>query len=196
MRSKLKLLCGALALALLLTACSSGAGSAGSTDAASPADSTSPVDSTGSAGPEEPGESEDSSGQEQEEIEDWRAEQKIVVNGETYQFLLRALCLEEGDPLTARLDSDVLLTNTAVILGTSDYGGMFNGQEMTVPSQNIVIDLNGHTLTAEKGCAVFEVQAGYTLTIVDNSADKTGKLAADGEPVIVEDGGAYNPLSD
>lgn len=190
MKMKLKLLCGALMLALALTACSGGAGSAGSADAASPADSTGPADSA------EPGESEDPSGDEQGEIEDWRAEQKIVVNGETYQFLLRALCFEEGDPLTARLDSDVTLTDCAVILGTSDYGGMFNGQEMTIPSQNIVIDLNGHTLTAEKGCAVFEVQAGYTLTIVDNSADKTGKLAADGEPVIVEDGGVYNPLSD
>ncbi len=190
MKMKLKLLCGVLVLALLLTACSGGAGSAGSTAPAAPADSTSPSDSTGPAEPE------DSSDQEQEEIEDWRAEQKITVNGETYQFLLRALCFEEGDPLTARLDSDVQLTDTAVILGTSDYGGMFNGMEMTVPSHNIVIDLNGHTLTAEKGCAVFEVQAGYTLTVVDNSEAKTGRLVADGEPVIVEDGGIYTPLSD
>lgn len=127
-------------------------------------------------------------------IEEWRAEQKIVVNGNTYQFLAKALFSEEGDPLAVRLDSDVLLTDTAVILGTSDYGGMFNGQEMTIPSHNIVLDLNGHTLTAEKGCAVFEVQADYTLTVVDNSEAKTGKLSADGEAVIVEEGGTYIPL--
>lgn len=126
-------------------------------------------------------------------IEEWRAEQKIVVNGNTYQFLAKALMSEEGDPLTVRLDSDVQLTDTAVILGTSDYGGMFP-QAMTVPSQNIVLDLNGHTLTAEKGRAVFEVQEGYTLTVVDNSESKGGQLAADGEAVIVEDGGAYTPL--
>lgn len=127
-------------------------------------------------------------------IEEWRAEQKIAVNGNTYQFLAKALFSEEGDPLTVRLDSDVLLTDTAVILGTSDYGGMFNGQEMTIPSHNIVLDLNGHTLTAEKGCAVFEIQADYTLTVVDNSEAKTGKLSADGEAVIVEEGGTYIPL--
>ncbi len=127
-------------------------------------------------------------------IEEWRAEQKIVVNGNTYQFLAKALFSEEGDPLAVRLDSDVLLADTAVILGTSDYGGMFNGQEMTIPSHNIVLDLNGHTLTAEKGCAVFEVQADYTLTVVDNSEAKTGKLSADGEAVIVEEGGTYIPL--
>lgn len=126
-------------------------------------------------------------------IEEWRAEQKIVVNGNTYQFLAKAMMSEEGDPLTVRLDSDVLLTDTAVILGTSDYGGLFNGMEMTIPSHNIVLDLNGHTLTAEKGCAVFEVQADYTLTVVDNSEAKTGRLSADGEAVIVEEGGAYIP---
>lgn len=127
-------------------------------------------------------------------IEEWRAEQKIVINGNTYQFLFKAMMSEEGDPLTVRLDSDVKLTDTALILGTSDYGGMFNGMEMTIPSHNIVLDLNGHTLTAEKGCAVFEVQADYTLTVVDNSEAKTGKLSADGEAVIVEEGGTYIPL--
>lgn len=93
-----------------------------------------------------------------------------------------------------RLESDVQLTDTAVILGASDYGGLFNGQEVTIPSHNIVLDLNGYTLTAEKGCAVFEVQEGYSLTIEDSSAAKTGKLAADGEAAIVEKGGTYIPL--
>ena len=129
-------------------------------------------------------------------IEEWRAEQQIVVNGNTYQFLAKAMMSEEGDPLTVRLDSDVQLTSTAVILGTSDYDGLFNGMEMTIPSRSIVLDLNGHTLAAEKGCAVFEIQEGYTLTVVDNSQDKGGSLSADGEAVIVEEGGTYIPLSD
>lgn len=173
MKKKLLALCVILTLSLSLAACGGG-------------DSKTPAPAASSAG----------SSYQEPEVEDWRAEQKIVVNGNTYQFLLKAMASEEGDPLTVRLDSDVQLTNTAVVLGTSDYGGMFNGQEMTIPSRNIVLDLNGHTLAAEKGCAVFEIQEGYTLTVVDNSADKGGKLSADGEAVIVEDGGTYVPLSD
>ncbi len=184
MKKKLLFLCAALVLALALTACSSSGGGANS------------APPTGSASSEGSSSAPEGSSDQQEEIEDWRAEQKIVVNGNTYQLLLKAISSEEGDPLTVRLDSDVRLTNTAVILGTSDYGGMFNGMEMTVPSRNIVLDLNGHTLAAEEGCAVFEVQDGYTLTVVDNSEGKGGKLAADGEAVIVEDGGTYVPLSD
>lgn len=185
MKKKLLALCAilALSLALVLAACSKSGGAANSTPSASSAD---PVNSASSAG----------SSSQQGEIEDWRAEQKIVVNGNTYQFLAKAMFSEEGDPLTVRLDSDVQLTDTAVILGTSDYGGMFGGQEMTIPSRSIILDLNGHTLAAEKGCAVFEVQEGYTLTVVDNSESMGGKLSADGEAVIVEDGGAYIPLSD
>lgn len=180
MKKKLLTLCAILALTLSLAACGGG-------DSQTPAPAAGSAPAASSAG---------SSSQETDDIEDWRAEQKITVNGNTYQFLLKAMTSEEGDPLTVRLDSDVQLTSTAVILGTSDYGGMFNGMEMTIPSRNIVLDLNGHTLAAEKGCAVFEVQEGYTLTVVDNSQDKGGKLSADGEAVIVEDGGAYVPLAD
>lgn len=183
MKKKLSLLCAVLALALVFAACSNNSGGASSTPSAGSADSANSASSSGSSS-------------QQDEIEDWRAEQKITVNGNTYQFLLKAMTSEEGDPLTVRLDSDVQLTNTAVILGTSDYGGMFNGMEMTIPSRSIVLDLNGHTLAAEKGCAVFEIQEGYTLTVVDNSQDKGGSLSADGEAVIVEDGGTYIPLSD
>lgn len=167
----------AAALALSLAACGS----------KQPAASSNP----------DPAQSQPSESQSQQpdaSIEEWRAEQKITVNGNTYQYLAKAMMSEEGDPLIVRLDSDVRLTDTAVILGTSDYGGVFNGMEMTIPSHNIVLDLNGYTLSAEAGCAVFEVQEGYTLTVEDNSEAKTGKLAADGEAVIVEDGGTYNPL--
>ena len=180
----------AAALTLGLVACG---GKPAASSAPEPAQSQ-PSQSQPSASQSQP---EDGSTEEQQpdaSIEEWRAEQRIVVNGNTYQFLAKAMMSEEGDPLTVRLDSDVLLTDTAVILGTSDYGGLFNGMEMTIPSHNIVLDLNGHTLTAEKGCAVFEVQADYTLTVVDNSEAKTGKLSADGEAVIVEEGGAYIPL--
>lgn len=177
MNKKLLTLCAILALTLALAAC-------GGSKTPAPAASSTPAASSAGSSYQEP------------EIEDWRAEQKITVNGNTYQFLLKAMTSEEGDPLTVRLDSDVQLTSTAVILGTSDYDGLFNGMEMTIPSRSIVLDLNGHTLAAEKGCAVFEIQEGYTLTVVDNSADKGGRLSADGEAVIVEDGGTYVPLSD
>lgn len=181
MKKKLSLLCAVLALALVFAACSN--------------NNSGGASSTPSAGSADPADSASSSGQ-QDEIEDWRAEQKITVNGNTYQYLAKAMMSEEGDPLTVRLDSDVQLTDTAVILGTSDYDGLFNGMEMTIPSRSIVLDLNGHTLAAEKGCAVFEIQEGYTLTVVDNSQDKGGSLSADGEAVIVEEGGTYIPLSD
>ena len=174
---KLSLLWVLLALVLALTACSKGGAE--------------PEDSAGIAAAGE------DDGQQEDQIEEWRAEQKIVVNGETYQFLLRAiLSQEEDEPVTVRLDSDVQLTNTAVVLGTSDYGGMMGGNEVTVPSHDITLDLNGHTLTAEKGCAVFQVQDGYTLTVVDSSEAKGGRLSADGEAVVVEDGGTYVPLAD
>lgn len=179
MKKKLLTLCAILALTLSLAACGGG-------------DSKTPAPAAGST----PAASSAGSSFQEPEIEEWRAEQKITVNGNTYQFLLKAMTSEEGDPLTVRLDSDVQLTNTAVILGTSDYGGMFNGMEMTIPSRSIVLDLNGHTLSAEKGCAVFEIQEGYTLTVVDNSQGKGGSLSADGEAVIVEEGGTYIPLSD
>lgn len=173
----------AAALMLSLTACGG-----------KPAASSTPEPAKSQPSQSQPADASNEEQQPDASIEEWRAEQKIVVNGNTYQFLAKAMMSEEGDPLTVRLDSDVQLTDTAVILGTSDYGGMFNGMEMTIPSHNIVLDLNGHTLAAEKGCAVFEVQADYTLTVVDNSEAKTGKLAADGEAVVVEDGGTYIPL--
>lgn len=121
--------------------------------------------------------------------------QKIVVGEETYDRLLAAIISEKEDKaVTVRLDSDVQLTGFAVVLGTSDYDGAMGGQEVTVASHNVTIDLNGFTLKAEAGKAVFEVQAGYTLTIVDNSEAKTGKLEAEVDPVTVAEGAVYNAL--
>ena len=121
-------------------------------------------------------------------------EQKIAVGEETYGALLEAIMSEtEADSVTARLDSDVTLT-AAVVIGSSDYDGQFT-EPMTVTAKNVTIDLNGYTLTAAENCAVFEVQEGYTLTIVDNSEAKTGKLVCGvEEAVVVAEGATYNAL--
>lgn len=123
-------------------------------------------------------------------------DQKIVVGEETYQQVLAALMAQEDNSVTLRLDTDIQLNGAAVVLGASDYGGLLGGQVVTVAPHDITIDLNGHTLTGEKNCAIFEVQSGYTLTIVDSSAAKTGKLVSQGKvDVEVKEGGIYNALS-
>lgn len=120
--------------------------------------------------------------------------QKITVGDQTYDTLLSALMSEtEADSVTARLDSDVTLT-AAVVIGSSDYNGLF-AEPAVVTAKNVTVDLNGYTLTAAKDCAVFQVQKDYTLTIVDNSEGKTGKLVADVEnAVVVDENATYNPL--
>lgn len=122
------------------------------------------------------------------------ADQKITVGEKTYEALLQALLSEtEAESVTARLDSDVTLT-AAVVIGSSDYNGLFQ-EPQTVAAKNITIDLNGYTLTGAKDSAVFEVQKDYTLTIVDNSQAKTGKLVSGGETaVVVAEGAVYNAL--
>lgn len=121
-------------------------------------------------------------------------EQKITVGDKTYGALLEAIMSEtKADSVTARLDSDMTLT-AAVVIGSSDYNGQFK-EPMTVTAKNVTIDLNGHTLTAAKDCAVFEVQKDYTLTIVDGSEAKTGKLDCGAEEaVVVAEGATYNAL--
>ena len=119
--------------------------------------------------------------------------EKVTVGDQTYEALLQAILSEtEADSVTARLDSDVTLTAT-VVIGSSDYDGLFS-EPMTVTAKNVTVDLNGHSLTAAKDSAMFEVQAGYTLTIVDNSEAKTGKLVTDVETAVVDEGATYNPL--
>ena len=124
------------------------------------------------------------------------AEQKITVNGETYAQILPALLSQTEDkPVTLRLDTDIQLTNFRIVLGSSDYGGLFGGQVFTVVPHDVTIDLNGHTLRGEEGYSVFEVQNGYILTIVDSSAVKTGKLVSQTDVVVdVADGGSYTGL--
>ena len=121
-------------------------------------------------------------------------EQKITVNGETYPLVLRALLSQTEDEVTLRLDSNIQLTS-CIVLGSSDYNGLFGGQVITVPCHNVTIDLNGYTLTGEIDCAVFEVQDTYSLTFVDSSEARTGKVVTQGDAVVVvQDGGSYAPL--
>jgi len=125
-------------------------------------------------------------------------EQRIVVNGQVYDKLLAALMSEPEDkPMTVTLESDVDLTNgVAIVIGSSDYGGLFGGQTMTIASHDITIDLNGHTLVGNEGVSVFEVQEGYQLKIIDSSEGKTGQLISQGdEAVKVEEGGSNQPVA-
>ena len=109
------------------------------------------------------------------------AEQIITVGDETYDRVMAPLLAMEADePVTLVLGSDIQLTGYSVVLGTSDYGGMFE-EPVTIVSHDVTIDLNGYTITGEEGYALFEVQDGYTLTIVDNSEAKTGALVTQGD---------------
>ena len=123
------------------------------------------------------------------------AEQKITVGDQTYGQVLQAILSQKEDkPVSLRLDSDIQLT-AAVVLGASDYGGLFDGETITVSSHDVTVDLNGFALTGAKDCAVFEVQSGYTLTLVDSSAARTGRVVSQGETAVdVKDGGVYNAL--
>ncbi len=97
MKKKLLLLCAALTLALTLAACSNNSG--GDSKSSTPAAS-----------------SDSSSSQQQGEIGDWRAEQKIVVNGNTYQFLAKSLFSEEGEVWLLRDEAEeryILKTDSA-----------------------------------------------------------------------------------
>ncbi len=125
-------------------------------------------------------------------------EQRIIANGEVYDRLLAALMSEPEDkPLTVTLESDVDLTGgVAIVIGSSDYGGLFGGQTMTIASHDITIDLNGHTLTGNEGASAFQVQDGYQLKIIDSSENQTGELVSQGdEDVQVEEGGSYQPAA-
>lgn len=119
------------------------------------------------------------------------AEQKITVGEKTYETVLDAILSEKEDkPVTVVLGRDVTLT-AAVVLGENKA----DDKTVTVASHDVTVDLNGYTLTAAKDSAAFQVQKGYTLSIVDNSKDKTGKLvAAVEEAVVVDEGATYNAL--
>ena len=119
------------------------------------------------------------------------AEEKVTVGDKTYETVLDAILSEKEDkPITVALSGDVALT-AAVVLGESKV----DDKTVTVASHDVTVDLNGCTLTGAKDSAVFEVQEGYTLTIVDNSEAKTGKLVSQGKvDVDVKEGATYNAL--
>lgn len=115
---------------------------------------------------------------------------EILINGNPYDKLLRGLLEQTEDEATIQLNGDFGLT-AAVVLGASDYNGLFGGNEMVVPCHNITLDLNGYTLSGDTGMSIFEVQEGYTLTVIDSSEEKTGRLAADGQSAVFVNGGEY-----
>lgn len=119
------------------------------------------------------------------------AEEKVTVGDKAYETVLDAILSEKEDkPVTVALSGDVALA-AAVVLGESKV----DDKTVTVASHNVTVDLNGYTLTGAKDSAIFEVQEGYTLTIVDNSEAKTGKLVSDAEEaVVVAEGATYNAL--
>ena len=121
-------------------------------------------------------------------------QQIIMVGDETYEHLLQSMLSQEEDqPMTVVLGSDVQLTAT-VVVGSSDYDGLF-AEPQTVASHDVTIDLNGYTLSGPADAALLVVQDGYTLTIVDSSAAKTGQVVSQiDEGVVVEEGGTYNAL--
>lgn len=121
-------------------------------------------------------------------------QQIIMVGDETYEHLLQSMLSQEEDqPMTVVLGSDVQLTAT-VVVGSSDYDGLY-AEPQTVASHDVTIDLNGYTLSGPADAALLVVQDGYTLTIVDNSAAKTGQVVSQiDEGVVVEEGGTYNAL--
>lgn len=112
---------------------------------------------------------------------------------EVYDRILRALIFQPADrQAVLTLHSDFQLTGNPVILGTSDYGGQFRGETYTIQPHDVVVDLNGYSITSEVDFPIFEVQDGYTLTIRDSSAEKTGRLYMNGDiDVLVHEGGKY-----
>lgn len=115
---------------------------------------------------------------------------EILINGNPYDKLLRGLLEQTEDEVTIQLTGDFALT-AAVVLGASDYNGLFGGNEMVVPCHKITLDLNGYTLSGEKDMNIFEVQEGYTLTVIDSSEEKTGRIVADGKSAVWVNGGEY-----
>ncbi|MCQ2290693.1 MAG: hypothetical protein MJZ63_05420 [Muribaculaceae bacterium] len=66
--------------------------------------------------------------------------------------------------------------NPATVTVLADVSSTENGQYfLQVPSGVVTLDLNGHTLSMTSNQSVLAVTGG-DLTIVDNSANKTGKL--------------------
>ena len=58
-------------------------------------------------------------------------------------------------------------------------------------SKDIVIDLNGYTLQAADGQRAFGVSTNGKLTILDTSADETGRILGSGTPVAANGGLIY-----
>ena len=126
---------------------------------------------------------------------------RIMALGAVMLMLLTcmpAAYAEDSSNTSATNDNGIALTSLQDDINANNYITL-NADE-TVTSQikinkDVTIDLNGHTIIKGNGDqAVFFVESGGTLTIVDESADKTGAITGSngGTAIVSVDGGTFN----
>lgn len=102
---------------------------------------------------------------------------------------LLAFCLVASLCVVGAAAEDLPDADDNTITLDRDYTG-----NLTVASgEDVTLDLNGHTLTNDGSNHTIVVEAGGTLTVVDDSADKTGKVdnTSHGKAALVNYGTAY-----
>lgn len=109
-----------------------------------------------------------------------------------------------ADPYTEWNDPDSLPTRgtyklmTDVHISDKITVGSWASTPPAEPTSQLVLDLNGYTVTAEGGEAVF-IQTNGGVTIEDSSAEKTGKITNAGvtssSKILIQDNGGKFTLS-
>lgn len=87
--------------------------------------------------------------------------------------------------------SGVYKLTTSVTLSDKVTVGGWASERPEQPTKTLVLDLNGHTITASSKGA-FYVQTSGGLTIEDSSAEGTGKIVSNGSNEIIYVGGAFS----
>lgn len=86
----------------------------------------------------------------------------------------------EGDTVRLGGDIDIDLTTPGEMTGfLGENGHLFlDGSDPTAPAHSQTLDLAGHTLTVRTGSeqCCFALKGGITLTVIDSSAGKTGRI--------------------
>ena len=86
----------------------------------------------------------------------------------------------EGDTVRLGGDIDIDLTVPGEMTGfLGENGHLFlDGSDPTAPAHSQTLDLAGHTLTVRTGSeqCCFALKGGITLTVIDSSAGKTGRI--------------------
>lgn len=86
----------------------------------------------------------------------------------------------EGDTVRLGGDIDIDLTTPGEMTGfLGENGHLFlDGSDPTAPAHSQTLDLAGHTLTVRTGSeqCCFALKGGITLTVIDSSARKTGRI--------------------